>query len=183
MNRVAIAAALLLMSLCANAFTVVIDAGHGGRDAGAVGRKSKEKNINLAVALALGKMIENNCAGVKVVYTRQKDVFVDLDERANIANRAKADLFISIHTNSTASERTPSSPWRAIMKRNMKASIRAAVRAISSSNSCRTRIWLRAFDWPRWYRSSSAPWQDEWTRVFIRQDFWCCVPPACPACW
>lgn len=97
MNRVAIAAALLLMSLCANAFTVVIDAGHGGRDAGAVGRKSKEKNINLAVALALGKMIEDNCAGVKVVYTRQKDVFVDLDERANIANRAKADLFISIH--------------------------------------------------------------------------------------
>lgn len=107
MNRVAIAAALLLMSLCANAFTVVIDAGHGGRDAGAVGRKSKEKNINLAVALALGKMIEDNCAGVKVVYTRQKDVFVDLDERANIANRAKADLFISIHTNSTASKVGP----------------------------------------------------------------------------
>lgn len=107
MNRVAIAAALLLVSLCANAFTVVIDAGHGGRDAGAVGRKSKEKNINLAVALALGKMIEDNCAGVKVVYTRQKDVFVDLDERANIANRAKADLFISIHTNSTASKVGP----------------------------------------------------------------------------
>lgn len=107
MNRIAISAVLLLMSLCANAFTVVIDAGHGGRDAGAVGRKSKEKNINLAVALALGKMIEDNCAGVKVVYTRQKDVFVDLDERANIANRAKADLFISIHTNSTASKVGP----------------------------------------------------------------------------
>ena len=80
-------------------FTVVIDPGHGGRDPGAIGRKGKEKNINLNVALKLGKLIQDNCKDVKVVYTRQKDVFVPLDRRAQIANNAKADLFISIHTN------------------------------------------------------------------------------------
>ncbi len=100
-------AAALLVSLCANAYTLVIDAGHGGKDGGAKGRVSKEKNINLAVALAFGKLVEDNCKDVKVVYTRQKDVFVELDERANIANRAKADLFVSIHTNSTASKVGP----------------------------------------------------------------------------
>lgn len=107
MNRTLMCVTLMLMGLCANAYTLVIDAGHGGKDAGAVGRVSKEKNINLAVALALGKLVEENCKDVKVVYTRQKDVFVELDERANIANRAKADLFISIHTNSTASKVGP----------------------------------------------------------------------------
>lgn len=107
MSRIAFTAALLLLSLCANAFTLVIDAGHGGRDGGAKGRFSKEKNINLAVALALGRLVEDNCKDVKVIYTRKTDVFVELDERANIANRAKADLFISIHTNSTASKVEP----------------------------------------------------------------------------
>lgn len=107
MSRIAFTAALLLLSLCANAFTLVIDAGHGGRDGGAKGRFSKEKNINLAVALALGRLVEDNCKDVKVIYTRKTDVFVELDERANIANRAKADLFISIHTNSTASKVGP----------------------------------------------------------------------------
>ncbi|NPD93226.1 N-acetylmuramoyl-L-alanine amidase [Xylanibacter muris] len=80
-------------------FTLVIDAGHGGHDAGALGTYSKEKNINLDVALAFGKNVERNCPDVKVVYTRRTDVFVTLLERANIANRNKADLFISIHTN------------------------------------------------------------------------------------
>ena len=103
MSRIAYTAALLLLSMCANAYTMVIDAGHGGRDGGAKGRFSKEKNINLAVALALGRLVEDNCKDVKVIYTRKTDVFVELDERANIANRAKADLFICIHTNSTAS--------------------------------------------------------------------------------
>ena len=84
-------------------FTVVIDAGHGGNDPGAVGRRGKEKNINLSVALKLGKLIEANCADTKVVYTRKKDTFVPLHRRAEIANAAKADLFISIHTNSLAS--------------------------------------------------------------------------------
>lgn len=87
-------------------FTVVIDAGHGGKDAGAVRGKYKEKNLNLQVALALGRMIENNCKDVKVIYTRKTDVFVDLYKRSNIANKAKANLFISIHTNSTASKVT-----------------------------------------------------------------------------
>ena len=78
---------------------IVIDAGHGGRDAGALGKYSKEKNINLNVALAFGKYVERNNPDVKVVYTRKTDVFVPLYERAEIANRNKADLFISIHTN------------------------------------------------------------------------------------
>lgn len=87
-------------------FTVVIDPGHGGRDPGALGRKGKEKNINLNVALKLGKLIQANCQDVRIIYTRQKDVFVPLDRRAQIANNAKADLFISIHTNSVARRRT-----------------------------------------------------------------------------
>ncbi|MBR6287345.1 MAG: N-acetylmuramoyl-L-alanine amidase [Bacteroidaceae bacterium] len=83
----------------AHKYTVVIDAGHGGHDPGAIGKFSKEKNINLNIALEVGRLIENNCKDVRVVYTRKKDVFVTLDGRAHIANKAKADLFISIHTN------------------------------------------------------------------------------------
>lgn len=81
-------------------FTVVIDAGHGGKDPGARGTTINEKVINLSVALKLGSRIEANHSDVTVVYTRKTDRFIELDERANIANRAKADLFISIHTNS-----------------------------------------------------------------------------------
>lgn len=80
-------------------FVVVIDAGHGGKDPGAVGKKAKEKTINLNVALALGNLIKENCTDTRVIYTRSTDVFVSLDRRAKIANDAKADLFISIHTN------------------------------------------------------------------------------------
>ena len=87
-------------------FIVVIDPGHGGRDPGAIGKRGKEKNINLHVALKLGKHIKNNCKDVRIVYTRDKDTFVGLDSRAQIANDAKADLFISIHTNSVARGRT-----------------------------------------------------------------------------
>ena len=86
-------------ALAANKFTLVIDAGHGGHDSGAPGAISKEKDINLKVALAFGKMVERNCHDVKVIYTRTTDVFIPLSERANIANRNKADLFISVHTN------------------------------------------------------------------------------------
>lgn len=81
-------------------FTIVIDPGHGGKDPGAMAYSIKEKNINLAVALALGEMIEQKHPDTRVVYTRKTDRFIELDERANIANRNKADLFISIHTNS-----------------------------------------------------------------------------------
>ena len=87
-------------------FIVVIDAGHGGHDPGAIGKISKEKNINLNVALKVGNLIKNNCDDVKVIYTRSKDVFIPLGRRAEIANNAKADLFISIHTNAWANNRT-----------------------------------------------------------------------------
>lgn len=94
----------LLMALPAEAankkFTLVIDAGHGGNDAGAIGKITKEKHINLNVALAFGRLVERNCSDVKVIYTRKTDVFIPLHTRADIANKNKADLFISIHTNS-----------------------------------------------------------------------------------
>ncbi len=79
---------------------VVIDAGHGGHDSGCLGSKSKEKDIALKISLKLGAYIEENFPDVKVIYTRDKDVFVELHERAAIANNAKADLFICIHANS-----------------------------------------------------------------------------------
>jgi N-acetylmuramoyl-L-alanine amidase len=82
--------------------TVVIDAGHGGKDPGCIGVLHKEKDVTLAVALHLGKLIEENLKDVKVIYTRKKDIFVELEERAQIANRNNADLFISIHCNAAA---------------------------------------------------------------------------------
>ena len=81
--------------------TIVIDAGHGGKDSGALGKNSKEKDLNLAVALKLGNYIKENLPDVKVIYTRDSDKFVELSERAAIANRNNADVFISIHCNST----------------------------------------------------------------------------------
>lgn len=91
---------LCLAATLSKKFVVVIDAGHGGHDPGAVGKISKEKNINLSVALQLGKLINEQCSDTRVIYTRNKDVFIPLARRAEIANEAKADLFISIHTNS-----------------------------------------------------------------------------------
>ena len=84
---------------------VVIDAGHGGKDPGAISRngKYKEKNITLSVALELGELIKSNFPDIKVIYTRSTDKYVELSERAAIANRNKADLFISIHVNSAKS--------------------------------------------------------------------------------
>ena len=87
-------------------FTLVIDAGHGGKDAGAPGKYSYEKTINLKVALAFGRYVELNCPDVKVIYTRKTDVFIPLHERAAIANRNKADIFISIHVNSAPGSKT-----------------------------------------------------------------------------
>ena len=104
MNRRIVATIILIFALAVamsakKSFTLVIDAGHGGHDAGALGTFSKEKNINLNVALAFGRLVERKCPQVKVIYTRKTDVFIPLHQRADIANRNKADLFISIHTN------------------------------------------------------------------------------------
>ena len=84
-------------------FIVVIDAGHGGKDPGAVGKFSKEKDITLDLTLRVGQYIEDNIPGVKVIYTRTTDVFLELYKRAEIANKAHADFFISIHCNAAAS--------------------------------------------------------------------------------
>ncbi len=91
--------AVMLHAAYKNTFTLVIDAGHGGHDTGAVGSISKEKNLTLKFALAFGRLVEQNCPDVKVVYTRKTDKFVELYRRAEIANQAKADLFISVHIN------------------------------------------------------------------------------------
>lgn len=83
--------------------SVVIDAGHGGKDPGAIGKKAKEKDITLKVAKMTGDYIKQNCPDVKVYYTRSNDSFVSLNRRAQIANEKNADLFISIHCNSNSS--------------------------------------------------------------------------------
>lgn len=80
-------------------WVIVIDAGHGGKDPGAIGSISREKNITLPIALKTGEYIEQNIENVTVIYTRKNDTFVDIKERANIANKNNADLFISIHAN------------------------------------------------------------------------------------
>lgn len=88
-----------------NVRTIVLDAGHGGHDAGARGRQSNEKDIALSVALKLGKKIEEELPGVRVLFTRKTDVFIPLYERPAVANKNKADLFISIHCNSADTDR------------------------------------------------------------------------------
>lgn len=85
-------------------FTVVIDAGHGGKDPGAVGKISQEKNLNLEVSLLVGKLLSEQFPDIRVVYTRQTDIFLPLQQRADIVNANNADLFVCIHTNSSESK-------------------------------------------------------------------------------
>ena len=80
-------------------FTILIDPGHGGRDGGASGNASKEKEISLKIALKLGKMLRTEMSDVELVYTREKDIFIPLHKRSKMANTLAADLFISIHCN------------------------------------------------------------------------------------
>lgn len=161
---------LCIGNLWGKDFVVVIDAGHGGHDPGAIGKISKEKNINLNVALKLGNLIKRNCDDVKVVYTRSRDVFIPLDRRAEIANNAKADLFISVHTNALANNRTAkgASTWtlglaksdanlevakrensviltKTIIKPDMPASIRIRQNPTLSSSLCRINTWNKAY--------------------------------------
>ena len=91
--------------------TVVLDAGHGGKDRGCAGASAREADVALALILALGKQIQENLPDVKVIYTRKTNVFVELDERAAIANRNHADLFISIHCNAGPSQSHGTEVW------------------------------------------------------------------------
>ncbi len=93
--------------------TVVIDAGHGGKDSGTVGSTTREKDVSLKIAIELGKLIKENLKDVKIIYTRNTDTFIELEERAQVANKNGADLFISIHCNSLPKE-TPSAKKQSI---------------------------------------------------------------------
>jgi N-acetylmuramoyl-L-alanine amidase len=100
---------------------VVIDAGHGGKDPGTVGYISKEKDVALKVALQVGKYVEEMLPGVEVIYTRKTDVFLELKERSNIANRNKADLFISIHCNAATNRSVFGTETFVMGNKNMEA--------------------------------------------------------------
>ena len=91
--------------------TVVLDAGHGGKDRGCAGASAREADVALSLILAVGKQIQENMPDVKVIYTRKTDVFIELDERAAIANRNHADLFISIHCNAGPSQSHGTEVW------------------------------------------------------------------------
>ena len=107
-----LAIATLILTICmgfggANAqkkesykHTVVLDAGHGGHDTGAIGKKGKEKDVVLSIALKVGEYLKKNTPDTRVIFTRDDDFFVPLDQRAAIANKNNADLFVSIHANS-----------------------------------------------------------------------------------
>jgi len=112
--------------------TIVIDAGHGGRDGNTHGGFSKEKDVTLAVALKLGKAIEKEIAGVRVIYTRTDDSFIELYERIGIANKNKADLFISLHCNSM-----PNTSRRVVSRyvRNKRGKRVPVYKTVSSQNS------------------------------------------------
>ncbi len=169
---------LLFLPSCTNHlwgkdFVVVIDAGHGGHDPGAIGKISKEKNINLNVALKVGNLIKRNCDDVKVIYTVAKiSLFLWTDGR-NCKQRKGGSLYFHSHQRTgkqpysqrastwtlglaksdanleVAKRRTPLSSTKVIIKQDMPVSIRTLPNHILYLSSCRTNIWSRAYTWPR----------------------------------
>jgi len=109
-------------------WVVVIDPGHGGRDPGTHGAKAREKDINLAVALKTGKYISEYLKDVKVIYTRDDDTYPGLDERADVANRHKADIFISIHSNWWSDKRVAGSETYVLGQTMDEANLRVAMK-------------------------------------------------------
>ena len=109
-------------------YTLVIDAGHGGKDPGAVGKFSQEKNLNLALVLKMGELIGERYPDVNVVYTRSTDVFIPLQTRADIANKNNADLFISIHTNASESKASKGVETFILGTERMEANLDVAMR-------------------------------------------------------
>jgi len=123
---------VILISLSLSAqetrFTVVLDAGHGGHDPGAMGSISREKDINLAITLDLGAIIEQNFKDVKVVYTRKTDRYLTLQERADVVNDHHADLFICVHTNSSPSSSSTGAETYTLGLAKTKANLDVAMR-------------------------------------------------------
>ncbi len=118
----------LLIALPVSAFTVVIDAGHGGNDPGAVGKILQEKHLNLEVAKRLQNLIATNYPDVKVIMTRSTDVFVPLGERADIANKNHADMFISIHTNAADNKKSHGTETFVLGLHKMESNLETAMR-------------------------------------------------------
>lgn len=122
---------LLLLAISVSslsAFTVVIDAGHGGRDPGALGALVQEKDLNLDVAKRAGKLIQSNFSDVKVLYTRSTDVFLTLQERADFVNKNHADLFICIHTNAAENRAVKGAEVFTLGLNNMESNLDVAMR-------------------------------------------------------
>lgn len=111
---------------------VVIDAGHGGHDSGCESDEGMEKKNTLAIALKLGRKIKDNYPNIQIIYTRDKDEFIELHERASIANRAKADLFVSIHCNSSDEGRPLGTETYVLGMHKMEANLNVAKRENSS---------------------------------------------------
>ena len=120
-------------------YTVVLDAGHGGKDPGAVGRFSQEKDLNLKLVLKIGEQINERYPDVKVVYTRSTDVFIPLQTRADIANKNNADLFLSIHTNSAESKAACGVETFILGTEKMEKNLDVAHQLRRSSGWCRNR--------------------------------------------
>ncbi len=129
--------------------TIVIDAGHGGKDSGCnQGTDAEEKKIALKVALAFGEKIETEYPKIKVIYTRKKDEFIDLHERSAIANRNKADLFISIHCNANSNKKAFGSETYAMGMHKTEHNLAVAKRenAVILNESTETRKYYKGFD-------------------------------------